>query len=52
MWKSKAALAAVTMRWWNSRSLGQERKVKSKLITLEFSRANFGLFRDLLGRVL
>ena len=27
------------------------RKVHSKLATLDFRRANFGLFRDLLGRV-
>lgn len=34
------------------RFLRAERRVKSKLITMDFRWADFGFFKDLLGRVL
>lgn len=46
--KIKATLVAMTM----IRFLRAEWSVKSKLITVEFKWANFGFFKDLLGRVL
>lgn len=50
---SEVVLGAVSMRWCNAGSSEQgERKLNSKLTTLEFRTADFGLFKDLLGRVL
>lgn len=40
------ALAAVIMRWWKA-----ARRVCSKFKILGFRRVEFGLFRDLLGKV-
>jgi len=50
MSSSRAALAALTMKWWSSESVGQQGR-HTKFTTLDFRRADFGLFRDLLGRV-
>lgn len=46
-------MAAVTMKLWNSgpREKGVSRP-KSMITTVDFRRADFGLFRDMLARVL
>lgn len=41
-----AALSAVIIKWWKA-----ARRVCSKFKILDFRRAEFGLFRDLLGKV-
>jgi len=43
-------LAEVTTKRWSSKSLGCQRG-RSKLATLDFRRADFKIFRELLGRV-
>lgn len=47
--KIKAALSAVTMV--DFRILSAWKRVRSKLTTLAFRRAGFGLFKDLFRRV-
>lgn len=48
MWISKEALAATTLEWWSLRAV---RRVHKKLASLDFWRADFGLFRDLFSRI-
>ena len=49
--KLKGSLGCSDHEMVESRILRAGRRVHSKLNTLDFSRADFGLFRDLLGRV-
>ena len=52
MRRSKAASATVTKKWW-SLGTGEERAgQKNKITTLDFRRADFSPFRELLERVL
>ena len=44
-------MAAVTIKWQNSKVLGAVRREQSKLTTLDFRTADLGLFRHPLGRV-
>lgn len=46
-----ATLAAVTMRSWRFCSPQVESRARNKTAALDFIRANFGLFADLLGRI-
>lgn len=48
---SRTAWAAVTMEYWMKLKILTERRVHSKLTVMDFKRAAFGVFRNLLRRV-
>lgn len=47
----KSSGAALTMKWRGLRSLRQQEGCTAKFSTLDFRKAGFSVFRDLLGRV-
>ena len=49
--KLKGSLGCIDHEMVEFRILRAARRVHSKLTTLDFRRADFGLFRDLLGRI-